>query len=73
MSDRRENAIFMAEITERLVDLSARVRYRDLPQEVVSKGKECIKEEKVHESVKKILGFEKLRDVGELIASVTVG
>jgi 2-methylcitrate dehydratase PrpD len=42
MSDRREDAIFVIEITERLADLCARVRYRDLPQEVVSKGKECI-------------------------------
>jgi len=28
--------------TERLADLSVRIRYADLPQEVVSKGKECI-------------------------------
>jgi len=30
------------ESTERLADLSARVRYRDLPNEVIQKGKECI-------------------------------
>jgi 2-methylcitrate dehydratase PrpD len=28
--------------TERLADLSVRVRYRDLPNEVIQKGKECI-------------------------------
>jgi 2-methylcitrate dehydratase PrpD len=32
----------MAESTKRLIDLCARVRYVDLPHEVVQKGKECI-------------------------------
>lgn len=45
--------------------------------EIIDKYSSCagsvIKKEKVDESVKKILDFEKLRDVRELITSITVG
>lgn len=45
--------------------------------QIIDKYRSCagsvIKEEKVEESIEKILRFEKLRDMGELIASITSG